>query len=223
MITEQIRKVTELYPDYPAVIMPQKETTYREVYDEALRAAGKLRRLGVKKGDYINIELTRDEKYAAVMLAEWMCGAAVAAADSAYPAERLDYIAADCGAKVRVRADFPEGLESEAPAADLTDPEPSDPARTWAWEFVIPVYKGKRTQRLLAEPRSDTVRFFAAAPADFYFILTPNQNLQFALALFTRSVKAFNQGLVLLRDTEDGFAAGLAGGDLFERVVHLVK
>ncbi|MBR2256690.1 MAG: AMP-binding protein [Blautia sp.] len=63
-----------------------------------------------------------------MMLAAWMRGAVFAALDIVYPEERLDYIAMDCGAKVRVNAEFLDGLATEEPVSESADVIPSDPA-----------------------------------------------------------------------------------------------
>ena len=100
----------------------------RELVEFARRAAGKLERLQVGKGDFLTIELPRSAEYVGIMLAAWMRGAVFAALDAAYPKERLDYIAMDCGAKVRINEEFLNGLAEEEPVSDPADLEPFDPA-----------------------------------------------------------------------------------------------
>ncbi len=117
-----------VWPDQCAVESPYGRMTYRELIEFARRAAGKLERLQVGKGDFLTIELPRSAEYVGMMLAAWMRGAVFAALDAAYPAERLAYIAMDCGAKVRINAGFLEGLQEEEPVRDRTDVNPFDPA-----------------------------------------------------------------------------------------------
>ena len=127
LLYEHLKKTADLYPDLSAVVMSDRKMTFRELYDYAFRAAGKLCRLGVGKGDFITIELPRSGEYIAVLLAAWMRDAAVAVLDSAYPAERLDYIAKDCNARVRVNEAFLEGIENTAPLKEISAPDPFDP------------------------------------------------------------------------------------------------
>ncbi len=127
-VRDLIIKSADSRPEQCAVKSSYGRMTCRELAAFARRAAGKLERLQVGKGDFLTIELPRSAEYVGMMLAAWMRGAVFAALDGAYPKERLDYIAMDCNAKVRVNMEFLEGLEGEEPACDAEDVAPSDPA-----------------------------------------------------------------------------------------------
>ena len=106
MLLEDILKVSELFPNEVAIISDNERITYKELISYAKRIANKLNKLGVKKGDYITIEIARGYKYVAAMLASWMVNSAFAALDNNYPIDRLDYIASDCHAKARINDSF---------------------------------------------------------------------------------------------------------------------
>ncbi|MBQ1507105.1 MAG: non-ribosomal peptide synthetase, partial [Ruminococcus sp.] len=102
--------------------------TYGELYAFARKLAAKLSRLGVGCNDFVTIELPRNKEYIAAITAVWMTGAAAVPLSLGYPAERLQYIRADCRAKAVIDVDSLNGIENEALLAELAEVKPTDPA-----------------------------------------------------------------------------------------------
>ncbi len=113
MLLEEVLKAVEVFPNDVAVMDESGNITYRDLWDLSLKFAGRFSRDGVGKGDFISIELPRSINYVAAMIGCWMVGAAFAALDISYPSDRLDYIAEDCGSKIRVTSNYIEGIENE--------------------------------------------------------------------------------------------------------------
>ncbi|MBQ9404302.1 MAG: AMP-binding protein, partial [Synergistaceae bacterium] len=128
MLIEMLKQSVERQPNIPAVFSPEGQFTYSQLWNCALRAAGRMKRLGITKGDTLTIELPRTPEYVSVMIAAWIRGAVFAALDVTYPKDRLDYIALNCNAKLRVNSSFLEELEDEAPIDSFEKLEPLDPS-----------------------------------------------------------------------------------------------
>ena len=129
-IITQIRKNVIDYPDF-TIIVDQGENnffTYRAFDAYARKIAAKLSRLGVTHRDFVTIELPRNKEYIAAMYAVWMVGAAFAPLSPAYPAERLEFIRDNCGAKAVINDKFLRGIENETPLEELAVPNPEDPS-----------------------------------------------------------------------------------------------
>ncbi len=123
MLLEQLLNAEKQYRDQIAVLSDTSKTTYGELLGLSRRIAGRLRRKGVGKGDFVTIELERDTAYVASMIGTWMANAAFAALDIAYPKDRLDLIASDCGASVRITYRVFEGKNRLTVRKDL-NPNP---------------------------------------------------------------------------------------------------
>ncbi|MEU0561060.1 amino acid adenylation domain-containing protein [Dactylosporangium sp. NPDC006015] len=93
---EQARRT----PDRVAVIAGQVRMRYADVADRANRIARELRRAGAGPGELVGVCLGRDEHLLPALLGVLKTGAAYVPMDPAYPAERLEYIAADAGVKL---------------------------------------------------------------------------------------------------------------------------
>ena len=113
MILKQLAKTVKLFPNYTAVKDENCAFSYQELLDRSKRIASKLLSNGVKKGDNITIELTKSCDYIASILGSFMVGACFAALDINYPEERLNYIADDCKAKLRLTPDFLKDIDKE--------------------------------------------------------------------------------------------------------------
>ncbi len=83
---ELVRKAVMENQDLMAVIAGDEAFTFNELWDYSKRAASKLKRLGVCKGDRVTLELSRGPRYVGFMLGSWMIGAVFVALDSIYPA-----------------------------------------------------------------------------------------------------------------------------------------
>ena len=126
MLLERLIQTAKQYPDVTAIIAGDKRVSYRQLIEYSARIAAKLQREGVKKGDFVTIEMPRCDAYVAAMIGVWMAGAAFAALDVAYPQDRLDYIATDCRAKVRINDLYLQGVEQIAPLEDYSYPTALD-------------------------------------------------------------------------------------------------
>ncbi|GIH27167.1 hypothetical protein Aph01nite_54770 [Acrocarpospora phusangensis] len=111
-------------PDAVAVVSGDVRLSYVDLDRLAGRLAGRLRDAGVEAGDLVALAAGRSERMVAGVLACWKAGAAYLPLDPAYPAERLDYILADSGAKVLL-ADPGTWLAGATvvPLADVPDDE----------------------------------------------------------------------------------------------------
>ena len=125
-----IQKNVREHPDF-TIIVDQGENnsfTYRAFDAYARKIAAKLKRMGIQNRDFVTIELPRNKEYIAAMYAVWMVGAAFAPLSPAYPAERLEYIRENCGAKAVINDKFLRGIENETPLEELAVPNPEDPS-----------------------------------------------------------------------------------------------
>ncbi|MEU4230734.1 amino acid adenylation domain-containing protein [Nonomuraea sp. NPDC026600] len=92
-LAEQVRRT----PDRIAVVAGTTRVTYADLDSRAERIAGELRARGVGPGDSVGVCLDRDDSLIAALLGVWKAGAAYVPLDPAYPADRLEFIAADAG------------------------------------------------------------------------------------------------------------------------------
>ncbi|GAA0993661.1 hypothetical protein GCM10009555_084700 [Acrocarpospora macrocephala] len=96
LVQEQVAST----PDAVAVISGETRLTYAELDRLAERLSEQLRLAGVKTGDLVALSAGRSERSVTGVLACWKAGTAYLPLDPAYPAERLNYILTDSGAKV---------------------------------------------------------------------------------------------------------------------------
>ncbi|MFI1105065.1 amino acid adenylation domain-containing protein [Streptomyces melanogenes] len=82
-------------PDRTAIHAPDASLTFAELSERTARLAGRLRALGVGRGDRVGISARRGVHWAVAPLAVWRAGAAYVPLDPAYPADRLAFTAAD--------------------------------------------------------------------------------------------------------------------------------
>ncbi len=129
-LVSQIQKNVKELPDFTVIVDKGENNafTYRELDAYARRIAGKLSRTGVRRRDFVTIELPRNKEYIASMYAVWMVGAAFAPLSPAYPAERLAYIRENCDAKIVINEKFLRGINGEAPIENPVIPNPEDPS-----------------------------------------------------------------------------------------------
>ena len=126
MLLEKLMEVAEQFPDDFALLSEKEKVTWRELMELSRRAAHKLSRLEIGKGDFVTVELPRGRNYVAAALGAWMVNAAFAALDSTYPPDRLEYIAKDCGAKLRISDSFFENIGDEPPLSEVCHPAEND-------------------------------------------------------------------------------------------------
>ncbi|GAA4231461.1 amino acid adenylation domain-containing protein [Streptosporangium album] len=130
---QQVRRT----PQRTAIIAGTTRTTYADLNAQANRIAHELVSRGVRRGSTVGVCLNRDETLIAALLGVWKTGAAYVPLDSAYPADRLEFIIEDAGMSHTVTS---TALSERLPERDLilvdtvgdrphSDPDlPSDPA-----------------------------------------------------------------------------------------------
>ena len=126
MLLEKINEVVNLYPNDIAIIDDSSKYTFKELYSISKKIANRLDKLGLKKGDYLTIEIERSIHYVASMIASWMKGITFAALDKSYPKDRLDYIANDCNAKIRINEEFLKDIDKELEIKEICKNEAFD-------------------------------------------------------------------------------------------------
>ena len=127
-LTKALLKTLEKKGDALAVWDNGTTFTYSELFDYAFRVMAKLSKDGVKKGDFVTIELSGCKEYMAVSIGVWFLGAVYAALDGGYPVARLDHIASDCHAKVRITEDYLKDIKSYEPMKVFAENRRNDPA-----------------------------------------------------------------------------------------------
>ncbi|NVI87013.1 condensation domain-containing protein [Actinomadura sp. BRA 177] len=123
-------------PDAVALIAGDDEVTYGELEARANRLAGLLRAEGAAAESVVGLCLPRGAEMVAAIVAVWKTGAAYVPLDQAHPAERLEYMLADSGARIVVgRGDAAFALAGVR-VLDLGDPQVMErlaalPATRW--------------------------------------------------------------------------------------------
>ncbi len=107
-------------PDAVAVVWRTQRLTYGELDCQANRLARRLRRLGVATEARVGILLDRSPEMVAGLLAVLKAGGAYVPLDPSYPAERLAWIAADCGLSVTLGTEHLQPLLPELPGRWLS-------------------------------------------------------------------------------------------------------
>jgi amino acid adenylation domain-containing protein len=119
-------------PAAPAVVFEGRALSYAELREGAGRLARRLRRLGVGAETRVGICVERGPAMALAILGVLEAGGAYVPLDPAYPAERLEYMLRDSGARVLVTE---EGLAGRLPEfggeiVALDTPHPPAPSPT---------------------------------------------------------------------------------------------
>ncbi|WP_026508485.1 AMP-binding protein [Butyrivibrio sp. MC2013] len=121
-ISEFAAKVAELKDSVAITDRDGKRSlTYGELDSLSSKIAHKLAVSGVLKGDSVIIILPRISEYIACEIALLKLGAVVVPLIPDYPQERVAYIQKDSGAKMLIREDFLEGIDSEDAVCDIVD------------------------------------------------------------------------------------------------------
>ncbi|PRY41619.1 non-ribosomal peptide synthetase [Umezawaea tangerina] len=118
LVTAQVQRA----PDRIAVVEGDREVTYAELHDRATVLARRLREHGVGPDVVVAVRMARSVDQLVALLAVWHSGGAYLPLDPAYPAERLDFMITDSGARLLVTAAAGGGhevlpLDGDAPAA----------------------------------------------------------------------------------------------------------
>ncbi|MDI1464729.1 amino acid adenylation domain-containing protein [Catellatospora sp. KI3] len=99
-VLDLVREQADRSPDATAVSGTDGELTYRQLVQAAHRVGNGLRARGVADGDLVGLCARRSTELVAGVLGILAAGAAYLPLDPSYPQARLEFIAADAGAKV---------------------------------------------------------------------------------------------------------------------------
>jgi amino acid adenylation domain-containing protein len=113
-VLDLVREAARRSPSAVAVSADDGTLTYAELVEKAHRIGNGLRGQGVAAGDVVGLGARRGAGLVAGMLGILAAGAAYLPLDPTYPASRLEFIAADAGAKVVLEDDFAT-LSAELP------------------------------------------------------------------------------------------------------------
>lgn len=104
-IHELFEAQAERTPGDVAVLFENDRLTYRELNEQANRLARYLRKAGVANGDLVALFTSRSPRMVVGLLGILKAGAAYVPLDERYPAERLDFMFRDSGARVLLTED----------------------------------------------------------------------------------------------------------------------
>ncbi len=200
----------ERTPGALAVVSDEGNLTYRELSRRAGRLARHLRRLGAGPESVIALQMERSPELVTCALGVLQAGAAYLPLDPAYPAERLDWMVEDSGAKLRLTA-IPEAEDGGEPR---TRPEPGSLAYVIYTSGSTGRPKGVMvTHRGLPSMAADQERVLDVRPGD--------RVLQFASPSFDASVwelwQALAHGATLVLGRREELLPGPGLADLLRR------
>ena len=101
-IVSMFRAQAAKTPDRTAVIFKDETLTYAQVDDISERIAGKIRSLGIGKGDVVSVLIPRCTYMTTASLGVLKSGAAYQPLDPSYPSERLTFMMSDASAKLLI-------------------------------------------------------------------------------------------------------------------------
>ena len=103
-LTEALRRTASHHPDIVAVRTPDDgvSLTWAQLLERVDAIAGGLAGLGVSRGDSVAIMLSNRPEFHLVDLAAVMLGATPFSIYTTYPAEEIEYLITDSGAKVTI-------------------------------------------------------------------------------------------------------------------------
>ena len=101
-IVSMFRAQAAKTPDRTAVIFKDETLTYAQVDDISERIAGKIRSLGIGKGDVVSVLIPRCTYMTTASLGVLKSGAAYQPLDPSYPTERLAFMMSDASAKLLI-------------------------------------------------------------------------------------------------------------------------
>ncbi|WP_274654986.1 long-chain-fatty-acid--CoA ligase [Paenibacillus humicola] len=105
-VADLLLQAAAKYPDRQALCFYGKETTYRELLDEARRMAGGLQGLGIAKGDRVAVMLPNCPQAVAAYFGVLLAGAVAVMMNPLYVERELIHLLADSGARVAVTLDL---------------------------------------------------------------------------------------------------------------------
>lgn len=119
-ITRSIAEVIDRLGDHVAVEFGSRRLTYRELGRLARHLVGELSGYGVRRGDLVAVHLDRSGELVVAQLAVLMYGAVLLPLDPEQPAQRIDAVLSDSGARLVLSDDAgPVGRVSLLPVLDV--------------------------------------------------------------------------------------------------------
>lgn len=138
LLLEKWNESVSLYKDRTAIVdYPEGQTesgvsyTYAQVDAYAKRLAYRLRESGVKRGDFVTMEIPNSFAYFAGRFGVLMAGAAYVCLDDKMPEKRLSMIYEDCHPAAIINKAFLSTVKDDGPLLEETDfvqTEDTDPA-----------------------------------------------------------------------------------------------
>ena len=101
-IVSMFREQAAKTPDRTAVVFKDETLTYSQVDEISERIAGKIRSLGIGKGDVVSVLIPRCTYMTTASLGVLKSGAAYQPLDPSYPTERLTFMMSDANAKLLI-------------------------------------------------------------------------------------------------------------------------
>ncbi|MEK7596279.1 MAG: long-chain fatty acid--CoA ligase [Patescibacteria group bacterium] len=105
-LIEMIDKITDQFPDYPALSFFGKKISYRQFSRKAEKLAGALRRLGIEKRDRLALVLPNCPQAVIGYYAGLKAGAIIVPCNPLYTARELEHQLRDAGAKAAIVLDL---------------------------------------------------------------------------------------------------------------------
>ncbi len=141
-IVEVFKAQVSLTPTNSAIVFQNTMVTYKELDHRSDIIASVLQNeYGIKKGDLVGIQLEKSELVIVLILGILKCGAAYVPIETAFPAERVKYIAFECQLKLLIDADKLIGLEQKI----LTDKSDFINLKIFATDFAYVMYTSGST------------------------------------------------------------------------------
>lgn len=101
-VVSLFRKAAERFPDNTAVIFKDISLTYAETDEQTDRIALAIKKMGLGRGDVVSVLIPRGEYQVIASLGVLKAGCAYQPLDTTYPAERLNFMVGDAGAKLLI-------------------------------------------------------------------------------------------------------------------------
>lgn len=193
-IVDLLEERAKAMPNATALILGERsdprnnsQLTYAELMTRASQRACALIRAGVRPGASVGVLLPRSLETVVSLLAIWRAGAVFVPLDSSYPAERIAFIASDCGMNVvitnqalserlpaRVRRIFIDGGEAENESAPILDVRPDDPAYVIYTSGSTGQPKGVMISHgAIAQHTVAMMRYYEITPGDRHLHFSP--------------------------------------------------